>query len=537
MLIPPPSLEQIPPELQAFVLELMAVQAKKDAIIEKLARELETLRQQHNLLLKRMFGRSSEKIDPNQLMMESMMLQAEGTTAPEIELPAVPAPAPAVPAAPSKRNGRLPIAAHLKRNIIEIDAPASAKICPVTGEPRPLIGYEETEKYHYVPETLEVNVYRRAKYGSHMGAEENGVFTAEMPECLVPRCLADASMLAHIAVSKFDDHLPLNRMEKMFLRQGAEISRKTLSDWMRALAEGLQLLPRRIRELILACEVVHHDDTPVDRLDPGAGKAHESRLWVAVSGSGPPLVHFAYSPNRKQAHVIDFFGGYGGSVMCDEYAGYTNVECSVMQSCWSHARRKIHDGCVSQPDYRAKVLLEIAALYKIEERIRDAGPEERAAVRNTESRAQLAKVFEAVESRTFSPGSAMGKAQHYLLAHRKGLSAFVEDKRLPIDNNPAERAIRRVAIGRKNWLFLGSETGGETAATLMTILGTCWANRVNPQAYLEAVIRDLPGTLTTNIDDLLPHRWIESHPEARLPDKRWVPPANQDAGAGKENNG
>jgi hypothetical protein len=258
---------------------------------------------------------------------------------------------------------------------------------------------------------------------------------------------------------------------------------------------------------------------------------------VAVSGSGPPLVHFAYSPNRKQAHVIDFFRGYGGSVMCDEYAGYTNVECSVMQSCWSHARRKIHDGCVSQPDYRAKVLLEIAALYKIEERIRDAGPEERAAVRNTESRAQLAKVFEAVESRTFSPGSAMGKAQHYLLAHRKGLSAFVEDQRLPIDNNPAERAIRRVAIGRKNWLFLGSETGGETAATLMTILGTCWANRVNPQAYLEAVIRDLPGTLTTNIDDLLPHRWIESHPEARLPDKRWVPPANQDAGAGKENNG
>ncbi len=537
MLIPPPFLEQLSPEIRAFIEALLGELSKRDAIIEKLTGELTTLRHQHELLLKRMFGRGSEKIDPNQLMMEAMMLQAEGSTAPEVEIPAVPAPAPAAPPTASKRNGRLPIAAHLKRNIIEIDAPASEKVCPVTGEPRPLIGYEETEKYHYVPETLEVNVYRRAKYGSVMGAEENGVFTAEMPECLVPRCLADASMLAHIAVSKFDDHLPLNRLEKMFLRQGAEISRKTMSDWMRALAEGLQPLPRRIRELILACGVVHHDDTPVDRLDPGAGKTRESRLWVAVSGSGPPLVHFAYSPDRKQGHVIDFFRGYGGAIMCDEYAGYTNVDSKVMQSCWAHARRKIHDGCVSQPDYRAKVLLEITDLYKIEERIRDAGPEERAKARDTESRAQLAKVFEAVESRTFSPGSAMGQAQHYLLAHRKGLSAFVEDQKLPIDNNPAERAIRRVAIGRKNWLFLGSETGGETAATLMTILGTCWANRVNPQAYLEAVIRDLPGTLTTNIDDLLPHIWIESHPEALLPDKRWVPPAKQDAGRSNEDNG
>lgn len=510
----PSFFDELPPESRAFVPELMEVLAKKDAIIEKLSGELETLRHQHELLLKRMFGRGSEKIDPNQLMLEALMLSAEGTTAPAPELPPAPTPA---PAAPSKRNGREPIAAHLKRNIIEIDAPAAAKICPVTGKERPLIGYEETEKYHYVPETLEVNVYRRAKYGSVMGAEENGVFTAEMPESLVPRCLADASMLAHIAVSKFDDHLPLNRLEKMFLRQGAEISRKTMSDWMRALAEGLRLLQRRIRENILACGVVHHDDTPVDRLDPGAGQARESRLWVAVSGCGPPLIHFAFTPNRKQQHVIEFFRDYGGAIMCDEYAGYMNVASGIMQSCWAHARRKIHDDCVSQPAYRAKVLLEITALYKIEERIRDAGTEERAVVRTTESRAQLAKVFEAVESGTFSPGSAMSKARNYILAHRKGLSAFVEDQRLPIDNNPAERAIRRVAIGRKNWLFLGSETGGETAATLMTILGTCWANRVNPQAYLEAVIRDLPGTLTTNLDDLLPHRWVESHPEARLP--------------------
>ncbi|MDT9257121.1 MAG: transposase [Limnospira sp. PMC 1254.20] len=201
----------------------------------------------------------------------------------------------------------------------------------------------------------------------------------------------------------------------------------------------------------------------------------------------------------------------------DEYAGYANVECGVMQSCWAHARRKIIDDCKSQAPYQARVLLEIAALYAIEERIRDASPEERARVRDTESRAQLAKVFEAVESKSYTPGSDPGKAQQYILGHRKQLSAFVEDGRLPIDNNAAERAIRRVAIGRKNWLFLGSETGGATAATLMSLLGSCWANRVDPVAYLTDVIIALPVTPSGEIDSLLPHNWMKRHPESLLP--------------------
>ncbi len=236
-------------------------------------------------------------------------------------------------AKPSKRNGRMPIADHLKRNEIILDVPESEKICPVTGKERPCIGEEVTEKYHYVRETLEVNRYIRKKYGSPLGAEENGVLIAPLPASLLPRRLADASMLSHIAVSKFDDHLPLHRLEKMFLRQGAQISRKTMSDWMRNLAEGLRPLEKRIAEKILSCGVVHHDVTPVDRLDPGAGQAKEEQVWVAVSGQGPPLVHFSFTPNRNQAHVLSFFQGYGGAVMCDKYAGYSNVECRVMQSC------------------------------------------------------------------------------------------------------------------------------------------------------------------------------------------------------------
>lgn len=492
--------------------------AKKDTVIEKLGADLEKLRHQFDLMIKKMFGRSSEKIDPNQLLMDAMMLQAQDTfAAPAPEAAVAAAPVAAV-SKPSRRNGRAPIPDHLKRNEIVLDIPEDEKVCPSTGLPRPCIGEEVTEKYHYVRETLEVNCYIRKKYGSPMGAEENGVVTAPLPSSLLPRCLADASMLSHIAVSKFDDHLPLHRLEKMFLRQGAQISRKTMSDWMRNLAEGLRPVEKRIKSLILESGVVHHDDTPVDRLDPGAGQTKESRVWVAVSGQGPPLVHFSFTPSRKQGPVLEFFRGYGGAVMCDEYAGYANVDHGVMQSCWAHARRKIHDGCKGQPPYRARVLLEISALYAIEERIRDASPEERARVRDTESREQLAKVFEAVESGTkFTPGSEAGKARNYLLGHRQGLSAFLEDERLPIDNNAAERAIRRVAIGRKNWLFLGSENGGATAATLMSLLGTCWANRVNPLSYLTDVIQVLPLTPADQLDSLLPHIWIESRPEARLP--------------------
>ncbi|MCC5846341.1 MAG: transposase [Verrucomicrobia bacterium] len=147
----------------------------------------------------------------------------------------------------------------------------------------------------------------------------------------------------------------------------------------------------------------------MDRLDQGAGQAKEGRVWVAVSGQGPPLVHFSFTPNRKQAHVLSFFRGYGGAVMCDEYAGYANVECGVMQSCWAHARRKIIDKCKGQAPYQARVLLEIQKFYGIEDRIRNASAEDRARLRNTESRAQLAKVFEAVESRSDAPASDPGK--------------------------------------------------------------------------------------------------------------------------------
>lgn len=521
------NLENLPPEVREFFEAELAVRdgiiREKDAVIEKLNGQLKRLQEQVDLMIKRMYGKKSEKLDPNQILMEDLMLSVEGTTAPAVETPEQ-VEAEAKPKKKSKRNGRMPFPEHLKQNIIDLDVPEEEKICPVTGKERPLIGYEESKKYHYVKESLEVNVYRRAKYGSPMGAEENGVVVADLPECMIPRCMADASMLAHVAVSKFDDHLPLYRIEKQFMRQGASISRKTMADWLRQLSEGLKPLENRIKARILETGVVHHDDTPVKRLDPGMGKTAEGRLWVAVSGQGPPLVHFSFSPNRKQQHVLSYFREYGGAVMCDEYAGYDNMDAGVKQSCWAHVRRKFNKAKLSEPAFAEEVLRAIAKLYVLEKQIKDFKPEDRARVRDIDSRARAKKVFELLESRHVLPASSIGKAVNYALGHKKGLLAYLDDERLPIDNNPAERAIRRVAIGRKNWLFLGSETGGETAAVLMTMLGSCWANRVNAQEYLADVIATLPGTPEDQLDNLLPDRWIESHPEALLPDQNWKSP-------------
>jgi transposase/uncharacterized coiled-coil protein SlyX len=482
---------------------------------------IDKLRYQMDDLLRRLYGRKSEKLDPNQLLMDEFILAADG----QVQKPELPEPAEEEPPAKQrkkrKRSGRQPLPDHLPRNEIIISVPEDQKICASTGQPRPFLGYEQSEKLEYIPETLQVNVYKREKYGSPMGAEENGVVTAPVPPAAVERCLADTGMLAHVAVAKFDDHLPLYRQEGILLRQGVQISRKTMAGWLGRVSQALVPLWDRLAELIRECGIVHHDDTPVKMLDPGAGKTKETRLWVSLSGVDPPLMHVQFSTDRRQHTPIEFFSGYTGALMCDEYAGYVNVDCETLLSCWAHARRYVEKAKNVEPAFAVEVLLEIAALYKIEKRIREGSELERQQVRQTESRDQVEKIFALLESREFRPQSPMRIAANYILKRKKQLLGFTRDQRLPIDNNPVERALRRVATGRKNWLHLGSEAGGETAAVFISLLGTCWANQVNSWAYLKDVLDRLPTQPPHRIDELLPHRWIEQNPQARLPSRTW----------------
>jgi transposase len=504
-------------ETKITLREQRALNADLERELKRQRDTIERMEHRMNDLLRRLYGRKSEKLDRAQLLMEDMILNADGEAArPE------PPPAPEAPAKPARKcrhPGRAPLPDHLPRHEILLQVPEAQRRCPVTGEERPVIGYEETEKLEYIPETLRVNVYKREKLGSPMGAEEGGVTTAPMPPALVERCLADTGMLTHVAVTKFDDHNPLYRQERQLLRQGIWITRQTLAGWLRQMAEGLRPLWRRSAELILQSGVVHHDDTPVNMLDPGAGKTKQTRMWVALSGAGPPLAHFTFATDRSQRTPLAFFSGYTGALMCDEYAGYVNADCGPLLSCWAHARRHVEKAKHIEPAFALEVLRAIGRLYRIEKWIRRAPEETRKRARERLSRKRVEKIFALLESRTFRPKSPMDKAKHYILSHRKALTRYTEDPALPIDNNPVERALRRVAVGRRNWLFLGSETGGETAAILMSLLASCWANRVNARAYLKDVLDRLPTHPQDALDELLPPYWIEHHPEARLPDQ------------------
>ena len=229
--------------MAAVVIELREEVRKRDDLIvdmdgqiKRLQGTIETMQEQMSDLLRRLYGRKSEKLDINQLLMDGVILSADAAEPKEQAI--AESDVPVRPRGKRKHPGRRPLPEHLPRNEIIIPVPEKEKFCPETGEPRPFMGYEQTEKLEYISETLRVNVYKREKYGSPMGAEENGVVTAPVPPAVLDRCLADTGMLAHVAVSKFDDHLPLYRQERMLLRQGVEISRKTMAGWMAGVGAG-----------------------------------------------------------------------------------------------------------------------------------------------------------------------------------------------------------------------------------------------------------------------------------------------------------
>jgi transposase len=492
--------------------ELQAQNGELADMIRKLQGTIEKQQATINDLLRRLYGRKSERLDPNQTLMDDVLIETLGegaTEEPEIasELPWL-----SKPKGKAKRNGRLELPEHLPHEEIIIPATEEQKTCPESGEPRRLIGYEESKKLDYVPETLKVLVIKREKWGSPMGSEEAGVITAEKPSEAVPRCLAANGLLAHVAVSKFEDHQPLYRQERIFGRQNVPVSRKTMSDWLKGLSDALEPLETELCRRILAGNLVHHDDTPVNMLDPGAGKTKETRLWAALGGDRCQYVHFSFTRTRNKDGPEQFFRGYQGYIMCDEYGGYRSIlnrEGVTGLSCWAHARRRYDKAKLSKPAEAVEMLVMISELYKIEEQYRHAPEDVLLTVRRERSVSQLERIHEWVleHQEQWLPKSPMAQAGQYVLNHWKGLKRYAESGDLPIDNNPVEQLIRQVAIGRKNWLFLGSETGGETAARLMSLIGTCHHLKINAWAYLKDVLDRLPDHPAERIGELLPDEW------------------------------
>lgn len=467
-----------------------------------------------NDLLKRIYGRKSEKLDPNQMVFDEILLAADQNK-PQEEEPFDGAIKEEIVREHIRRNhpGRKPLPEHLERIEHYLDIEEKDKITK-DGKERPIIGFDITERLDYQPCVFVVNRYIRPKYGADDDIEGPGVKQHPPVEGPIDKCLAESGLLAHIITEKYEHHNPLYRQEIKYRRQKVDISRQTMSGWMGRCAEVLKPLYEKMKEEILAYDIVLNDDTPVEMLDPGMGKTRTTRLWCTVGGKKLKYTMYNFTLGRSRDGPTEFFKGYKGNFVSDAYGGYEElfrIEDIVNIGCWTHARRYFKKAQDTHPQGAAEILTLIARLYKIEEKIKESDEEERLRVRQEESRPELARILLWLRKNknSYLPQSAMTQAINYTLKIRKRLTRYTKDGRLPIDNNLAENGIRPIALGRKNWLFLGNEGGGQTAAILMTLCTTCRKLKINTWQYLKDILQRINTHPISRINELLPDRWQE----------------------------
>ena len=376
------------------------------------------------------------------------------------------------------------------------------------------LGEDVSEMLEYVPASFFVVRHVRPKLSC---TKCDHIVQAAAPTRPIERGVAGPGLLAHVLVSKYADHLPLYRQSEIYARHGVELERSTLADWVGGMSELLDPLVETLRRYVMAAGKVHADHTPVPVLAPGNGKTKTGRLWTYVRDDRPagdmaaPAVWFAYSPDRKGEHPEQHLHTFRGALQADAYAGFNQLykEDGRIQeiACWAHVRRKFYDLQQAHASPIASEALErIAALYAIEKEIRGRPPDERQQVRVLQSRPWLQSLrdwFE-VSLTKLSRKSDTTAAIRYALGLWPALTRYCDDGRLEIDNNAAERALRVVALGRKNYLFAGSDTGGERAASIYSLIGSAKLNGLDPEAYLREVLSRIADHPITRIEELLP---------------------------------
>jgi len=490
-------------------------QAQIDQLVSELTssqRKINTLQHQVEQLLRRIYGRKSEKMDPNQLMFESFILQGielnkdvEKTTPPVQKKKK---------SESRQKFGRIPIPEHLERVEILLDIPEEQKVCKETGLPLKHVGDEVSEKLEYRPGKLIVNVYRRPKYAPPDPDAEPGVITAPMPDHHIARCKADMGLLSHIIVSKYADHLPLYRQDGIFERDGVTIPRGTQSSWLMQIYESFFPLEDVLRMAIRENGIIFTDDTPVPLQVKGNGKTRKARLWVYVRGGpGPPLISYDFSRDRRKQRPLDYLDGYRGYVHADAYGGYDELFRKphiIEVGCWAHGRRKFDESVSSRAKEATHILGLIALLYhKVETPARDMGPEERYHYRKEHAPPILDSIFEYLLGlrQTTIPSEPIRKAAEYVLNLKSALCMYLENGWLKPDNNTAESYIRPIACGRKNYLFVGSERGGRAAALYYGLIQSCKACGINPWEYFDDLFRRIMSHPVNRLRELLPDQW------------------------------
>ena len=487
--------------------ELHAAQTKIQALVLELAH------------LRRMrFGARSEAFsgeerDLFQETLASDIAAAEAKLAQEQE--DKPATTPVTkPARP--RAGRQPLPDHLPR-IEHLHEPQTCT-CGKCGGDLVKIGEDITEQLDVEPARFFVHRHIRPQYACRPCET---VSAAPIPAAVIDGGMAAVGLYVWVIIAKYLDHLPLYRLEQIAARDQVILTRSTMAAWVGRIGVALQPLADRLAELLLKRRVLHADETPVAQLDPGRGKTKRAYLWAYRSNvleTGPPIVVFDYQGSRAGRHAKEFLAGWQGHLMVDDFGGYKVIFTQGVTElgCLAHARRKYFDLNEAQANPIAQeALRRIAALYAIEVQGRDMDVEERTHLRRQYALPQLQAMHDwLLQTRvTVANGGGTAKAIDYSLKRWAALSRYATDGRLPIDNNPVENVIRPIALGRKNWLFTGSEQAGQRAAAIQSLLGTAKLNGLDPAAWLRDTLEKLPTCLNSEIDSLLPLR-AEPIPQA-----------------------
>jgi transposase len=514
-----PSQHEKLPDLDTLdVQSLKALVLAKQAELDSRTTEIENLKLLI-LKLKRMhFGPSSEKYDHDIQQLELRLEDLEANQAAAERPVAVTI---ALNQSASRKPARRPLPAALPRET-ETIAPEQEACPDCGGKLRPL-GEDVSEMLEFVPARFKVIRTVRPKL-SCSGCSR--IIQAPAPSRPIDRGLAGPGLLAHVLVSKYADHLPLYRQAEIYQREGIELDRSTLADWVGGASRTLRPLVDALRKYVLSAEKLHGDDVPVPVLAPGNGKTKTGRLWTYVRDDRPAgspaaaAVWFAYSPDRKGEHPAEHLRSYRGILQADGYAGFNKLYEKgdiVEAACWAHVRRKFHDLYQAHRSPIAKEALErIGQLYGIEQEIRGRSPAERKEAREARSRPLLEAMHTWWKSTLvkLSQKSDVAVAIRYALDRWRALLRFCEDGRVEIDNNAAERALRAVALGRKNYLFAGSDSGGERAAAIYSLLGSAKLNGIDPEAYLSTVLRRIADHPINRIAELLPWNLFPATPPA-----------------------
>jgi transposase len=493
------------------LLKRMIVQIKREA-----ADRIEAMEQRHkaevDAILRRFYGPRSEKFDPTELLLFGLSVAEQAPVDPDVAL------AESGEKLTTRRinhhkRGRQKLPDHLPRVAVVHDLTDEQKKCPCCGEVRACIGSETSEQLEYVPSSLKVLRHVRHKYACRAcDAAGNGAHVEIATKAAQPieKGLAGPGLLAYVIVSKLGDHLPLYRLEKIFDRQGVDVARSTMCAWMLAASDLVRplidLMTRRVKQ----SKVIHTDETRVPV--QAEGQCRSGRIWTYVGDESNPYVVYDYTPDRTRAGPQRFLADYKGYLQADAYGGYDGiyVKGDVTEvACWAHARRKFFEAKETDGRRAAEMLEFVRRLYAVEDEAKALDHEKRRALRHERSVPILATIraWLDAEIQLVLPRSPMAAAITYTLNQWDALCRYTEQGFLNVDNNAAERALKRVAIGRKNWLFAGHDAAGASHARLWTLIAGAERHGVDPQKYLTSVLAKIGQTKLSELEQFLPDAW------------------------------